>query len=113
MEQYAQPTNYAVQGRATNLGYNQPSQMPPVGVNMASAQPATAMHQGHMSNNPPQGINMQYQAQPNAPNQGLSPPLQAAQPMATVQGVPQGMQPIAPPQEINPQETQQSPSPQG
>jgi len=136
-QQYAQPTNYAVQGRATNLGYNQPAQMPPVGANMASAQPVTAMHQGHMPINPPQGINMQYQAQPNTPNQGLSPPLQAAQPMspvqgipgvpqgmqpvappavqpmATVQGVPQSMQPVAPPQEINLQETQQSPSPQG
>merc|ERR1712226_1528177 len=114
-QQYAQPTNYAVQGRATNLGYNQPAQMPPVGANMASAQPVTAMHQGHMPINPLQGINMQYQAQPNTPNQGLSPPLQAAQPISPVQGipgVPQGMQPVAPPQEINLQETQQSPSPQ-
>merc|ERR1712228_479047 len=85
-QQHAQPTNYAVQGRATNLGYNKPGQMPPVGVNMASAQPATAMHQGHMSNNPPQGINMQFQAQPSAPNQGLSPPLQAAQPMSLFKG---------------------------
>merc|ERR1712141_759033 len=118
-------------------GYNQPAQMPPVGANMASAQPVTAIYQGHMPINPPQGINMQYQAQPNTPNQGLSPPLQAAQPMAPVQGmpgipqgmqpvappavqpmapvqgVPQSMQPVAPPQEINLQETQQSPSPQG
>merc|ERR1719384_1728383 len=114
-QQYAQLTNYAVQSRATNLGYNQPAQMPPVGVNMASAQPATAMHQGHMPNNPPQGINMQFQAQPSAPNQGLSPPLQAVQPMPVqaVPGVPLSMQPVAPPQEINLQETQQGPSPQG
>merc|ERR1712141_428201 len=137
-QQYAQPTNYAVQGRATNLGYNQPAQMPPVGANMASAQPVTAMYQGHMPINPPQGINMQYQAQPNTPNQGLSPPLQAAQPMSPVQGIPgvtqgmqpvappsvqpmpvqavpqpQSMQPVAPPQEMNLLETQQGPSPQG
>merc|ERR1712018_883790 len=52
--------------------------------------------------NPPQGMNMQFQAQPSTPNQGLSPPLQA-----------QDMQPITPPQEMNLQETQQIPSPQG
>merc|ERR1719510_2199127 len=111
-QQYAQPTNYAVQGRATNLGYNQPGQMPPVGVNMASAQPVTAMHQEHMSNYPPQGINMQFQAQPSAPNQGLSPPLQAAQPMSPVQGipgVPQGMQPVATPT-VQPMPVQAVPS---
>merc|ERR1712203_725703 len=42
--------------------------------------------------------------------QPVAPP--AVQPMA-VQGVPQSMQPVVPPQEINLQETQQSPLPQG
>jgi len=125
-QQYAQPTNYAVQGRATNLGYNQPAQMQPVGVNIAPAQPVTAMHQEHMPMNPPQGMNMQFQAQPSNPNQGLSPPLQAqgmqpvappaVQPMTTAQAIPvapQNVQPITPPQDMNLQETQQIPSPQG